>query len=291
MNLLKQESDVQKLVLDAFHSLPPQQQLVATYVLDNLREVPFLSVPQLAARSGASEATIVRFAQRIGYDGFSSLKSALLSAVREKVIPTSAAAEALKSVPEGDVLTAVALQETENINVSMDRLDRRIVEDAADALFAADHILTFGMGISSHLSELFAYLLGQLGLRAQPLPKGYSSPLEPVVSLRPADAIVVFSFPPYSKPTLEVTRAARRRRAATVAICDRPTAPVASLVDYVLPVRTTNMMYSNSFAAISVLLNGLTTTIAMRHPEEAAAAVTAITNILDEDDGVIGSIP
>ncbi|NJN64892.1 MAG: hypothetical protein HC882_08415, partial [Acidobacteria bacterium] len=46
-------------VLDALESLPPQQQIVAEHLLDHLSEAPFLSVPELAQRTGASEATIV----------------------------------------------------------------------------------------------------------------------------------------------------------------------------------------------------------------------------------------
>lgn len=288
MTLLKPESDFQQLVLEAYQSLPPQQQLVATFMLDHLREVPFLSVPDLAIRSGASEATIVRFAQRIGYDGYASLKAALLQAVREKVVPSSATVEALSRVPEGeDVVTEVATLEMDNINTSIENLDRDLVDAVADALFEATLIHTFGMGISAYLSELFAYLLTQIGLRAQALPRGYSSPLEPLINLQPTEAVVVFSLPPYSLPTLEVAKVARSRRTTTIAVCDRATAPVASIANHAIPVRTTNMMYTNSFAALSVLLNALTTTIAMRHPEFAADAVTRITNIFDEDSHLI----
>lgn len=288
--LLQAETDFKKLVLEAFSGLPPQQQLAATFMLDHLREVPFLSVPELATRSGASEATIVRFAQRIGYDGFAGLKAALLEAVREKVVPTSeAAAEALSRVPKGDdVLNEVARLEVENITVSIEDLDRALVSAVADALFTAEYVHTFGMGISSHLAELFAYLLMQLGLRARALPRGSSSPLEALVRLGADEAVVLFSFPPYSRPTLEIADLASARGATIVAICDHATAPVATRAAYAIPVRTTNMMYTNSFAAISVLLNGLTTEIAIRHSEEVARAVSRITGILDDDQNVLG---
>ncbi len=287
MKLLKPETDVQKLVLTHYEALPPQQQLVAKFMLDNLREVAFLSVPDLSQRCGASEATIVRFAQRIGYDGYSGLKAALLEAVREKVLPTSvAASEALARIPEGDPLTAVAQQETANINRSLEDLDRSLVTTVADALFEAEHIYTFGRGVSSYLAGVCAYLLTQVGLRANALYPGYSSPLEPLVMLKPEDVVVVITFPPYSKPTLSVARAAVRQAATVVAIVDRLSAPISTVATHTLPVRTENMMYTNSFASVSALLNGLVTTIALRHPEEVAQAVKAITEILETDDAV-----
>jgi DNA-binding MurR/RpiR family transcriptional regulator len=286
MALLKPEVDFQHIVIEAFHTLPPQQQLVATYMLDHLKEVPFLSVPELADRSGASEATIVRFAQRIGYAGFSSLKAALLQGVREKVAAVAMDVEA--PTLDGDVLEEVARLETANIGASVESLDREQMNEVADALFEARQVHTFGTGISSHLSELLAYLLSQIGLRARTLPLCHSSPLEPLIALDPQDVVVVFSFPPYSRPALDVARSARARGATVVAVCDRATAPEAAHASHTMPVRSTNMDFTNSFAAVSVLLNGLTTTIARRHPEEAAAAVSALSAIRGADVRVMG---
>jgi DNA-binding MurR/RpiR family transcriptional regulator len=289
MALLKPEAEFQQVVIDAFHGLPPQQQLVATFMLDHLREVPFLSVPELADRSGASEATIVRFAQRIGYTGFSSLKSALLQAVREKVASPTAPDDLTDRAPGGDVLEEVARLETENIGASVESLDRALMAEVADALFEARQVNTFGLGISSHFSELAAYLLSRIGIRVRTLPRGYSSPLEPLIALDQSDVVMVFSFPPYLQPTLDVARAARSRGATVVAVCDRATAPVAAHATFTIPVRSANMTFTTSFAAVSVMLNALTATIAVCHPAEAAAAASAITAILGGDDHVIGA--
>ena len=62
-------------MLAQFEGLPAQQQAAASFFLDHLKDVPFLSVPELARRARVSEATIVRLAQRLGYSGFSDLKA------------------------------------------------------------------------------------------------------------------------------------------------------------------------------------------------------------------------
>ncbi|MEX1362859.1 MAG: MurR/RpiR family transcriptional regulator [Nannocystaceae bacterium] len=285
--LLKRESDFKRLVVEHYGKLPRQQQLVADFMLDHLEEVPLLSVPELSGRSGASEATVVRFAQRIGYDGFASLRADLLEAVRQKVVPDDGAAAMFARVPQGDTFDAIAEQEMGNIQRSIASLDRAAATAVADALFRADSVCCYGVGISAHLAALTAYLLAQIGLRAQVIPATFSSPLEPLVSLRQQDAVLVLSLPPYSRASLDVIRAARDRGATTVAICDRITAPAAALADHVLTVKTENMMYTNSFAAISALLNGLATTIAVRHPDAVADKVAQISALLDSTTEVI----
>ncbi|MCB9635786.1 MAG: MurR/RpiR family transcriptional regulator [Sandaracinus sp.] len=279
------EADFRRRVVDTYEELPPQQQLVADWVLDHLKDVPFASVPDLAARSGASEATVVRFAQRLGFDGFTGLRNELIEVLREEVQPEPRGNPALVRMPEGDTLAAVARQEAGNIHRSIDALDRAVVSAVADLLFEAEHVYVYGRGISAHLAGLASYLLLQLGRPSSVVSPALGSPREALVAVRSVDALLVLSFPPYSKDTVELARAAARSGCAVVGITDRETAPIASSCTHVLPVRCENMMYTGSVSAVSALLNGLCTEIAVRHPERTAAAVERITALLAEDDG------
>lgn len=280
------EQDFRALVREHYQSLPPQQELVAQYLLDNLRDVPFLSVPELAVKSGASEATVVRFAQRIGYSGFSGLKMDLLDVLRDKVVPRS---QELTQARPGDIesLRAVTRQELQNLERTLEELDRDAFRKVATALFRADHIYTFGSGISSYFAELLSYLMTQIGLRSTTLSTRFSSPLEQLVVLRPTDLLVVFSFPPYSRATLDMLEKTADMGLPTTAICDRETAPAAAKARHFLTVRTDNMLFTNAFGAMAMLLNALTTEIAVRHQDQALEAVARINRILDEDQDVI----
>lgn len=290
MKLAERETDFRKLVVQRFEELPPQQQTAAEYMLEHLRDVPFLSVPELARRSGASEATIVRLAQRLGYDGFSGLKADLLEALRERVRPPSALGaemETLAATTTADeTMAAVARQEVSNIQKSLEELESKAFQQVASALFRADHVYAFGLGISAHLAELLCYLLSQIGLRATPVPTSLSTPLEQLVGLRPTDLLFVFSFPPYSRQTIELVRGAGGRGIPSVAVTDRATAPVATVARHVLTVRTENMMFTNSVGALSVLLNALVTEIAVRHRDHAVEAVSELNRLYEEDEGL-----
>jgi len=287
MRALTSDRAFRDRIVERFDGLPPQQRVVAEWFLDHLPDIPFLSVPELARRCGASDATVVRFCQSLGYDGFGSLKADLLEALRRRLGRDSDEVADEGADPH-DTLAAVGRQEVGNVERSLLELDRPAFAAAASALFRADHVYTFGLGISSHLSGLLAYLLTQIGLRASRLPTGFSSPLEAAVPLRPSDLLVVFSFPPYSKATVELVASATGRGIPTLAISDRPTAPAATAARHALTVRSDNMMFTNSFAAVSVLLNALVTEIAVRHRGHAVEAVSEISRILQGDDDLIG---
>ena len=65
--------------------LTPSFQRIAEYILDNTLEVAFLTATELSNKVEVDPATVVRFAQEIGYSGSRDLLSDIQSYVRGKV--------------------------------------------------------------------------------------------------------------------------------------------------------------------------------------------------------------
>lgn len=269
-------------------SLPRQQRLMAEYVLEHLTTVPFLSVPELSRRVGVSEATVVRFAQRLGYPGFSELKMELVDILQDHLHRGDD--ETTEEVAN-DIFASVADLEISNINRTVEALDRALFTEIGEALFRASSVFTFGMGVSAHLAELAAYNLLQVGLHTHNLSTRFSSPLEQLVAAKLTDLVMVFSLPPYSRQGLDMLAEAKKIGIQTVAITDRVTAPAARLATWTLPVKSDNMMFTNAVAAVTVLLNALATEIATSHREHAVAALSRINRVLAEDEDVLTSKP
>ncbi len=261
--------------------LSPQQRKIAEYSLEHMQEIPFLSVPELAERTGASEATVVRFCQRIGYSGYADLKMALIDLAREEMKSSNTEQDERSDTDIGkDFLAAMAKLEQQNIQRTLDHIDRGSVSKAAASLFKADHIFSFGLGISAYLADFAAYLFTEYGLRSTCLTTRYTSPREQLVVLRPTDLVVAFSFPPYSRQTLEVLEEARERGVPTVVMTDRPTAPAVALANEALVVSSHGMSFNNATSAATVVLNAIVLEIAARHRGETTDAISRINRIL-----------
>jgi len=285
MVAITSEDDFRELVLRHLERLPPQQQLIAEFLLGHLEELPFISVPSLASRIKVSEATVVRFAQRIGFDGFAGMKAALTELVRGRV--ASRGSEPALPEERGELLAGVIIEEIANIRQLGDEIRESALRDAAGAVFGANHVYCFGLGISSILADLSGYLLTQVGVRASILSTRFSSPLEQTVMLRPGDLLLVFSYPPFSSQTVAMVRDASERGIATVAVTDRLTAPVAPHASHLFRVRSNNRMYTNALGAATVFLNALVTEIAALHGDYASEAVGRINRILSRDENLI----
>ena len=272
-------------LLSHVNELSRQQRLIADYLLDHLQEVPFLSVPQLAERAGASEATVVRFCRSIGFKGFSDMKMAVVESLRKEL--RSPGATPGSEAAASDVLTAVAELEHHNINRTLENIDRRAFRRVATLLHRADHVFTFGLGISAQLAELASYLMTEHGLRANRLSTHFTSPREQLVTMRPGDVLLVFSFPPYSRQTLEMLEEARERGMRTVAITDRAAAPAVALAHEALRVSSHGMTFTNATSSTTVLLNALAVEIASHHRDDTVDALSRINRILSEGSQLV----
>ena len=268
------------------NQLSRQQRLIAEYLLDNLQEVPFLSVPQLAQRSGASEATVVRLCQSIGFNGFSDMKMEVVENLREEMNALGTE-QAGRESPSADILDAVAELERHNIRTTLDNIDRASFARVAALLYEADHTFTFGLGISAHLAELATYLFTEHGLRANCFSTHFTSPREQLVTMRPGDVLMAFSFPPYSRQTLEMLEEATGRGMTTIAITDRLGAPAAALASASLVVSTHGMTFTNATSSTNVLLNALVVEIAARHRGDTVDALSNINRILQDRNDLV----
>jgi DNA-binding MurR/RpiR family transcriptional regulator len=281
LSVVSQDSygSLRERLLTHIPSLSRQQKLIAEYLLDNLQEVPLLSVPQLAERSGASEATVVRLCQSIGFSGFSDMKMEVVETLRREMHSQTFAGDK-ETGQTADVLEAVAELERHNISTTLGSIDREAFQRVAATLFQADHIFTFGLGISANLAELAAYLFTEHGLRANRISTQFTSPREQLVTMREGDVLVAFSFPPYSRQTLEVISEAKARGMETIAITDRLAAPAVPISDTALVVSSHGMTFTNATSSTNVLLNALVVEIASQHKGDAVDALSSINRIL-----------
>lgn len=67
-----------------FEELFPAEKKTAQYILDHLEEVTLLNISQLAKKAHASEASIVRMAKYLGYNGFFQMRLLLSNDVAQK---------------------------------------------------------------------------------------------------------------------------------------------------------------------------------------------------------------
>ncbi|MGH7495225.1 MAG: MurR/RpiR family transcriptional regulator [bacterium] len=264
------QTGLERKILALYQRLPANQKKVADYFLHRPNDFSFLTTDAMAEALHVSKATVVRFAQNLGYDGFPALRNEILQTLQANLEPADRFMLALAKHSPDEALTLVAEHEVQNINQTILHLDRRALREVVEMLLGAARVFTMGLGISELLAKILAYELNQVAIDARPFSSGTLRFVEHLVLARDKDIVVGFSFPPYSRETVEGAAYARKKNIPLIAITDKLAAPITFHAAKVLVVRTKNMLYTNSISAISVVINALVTEIALLNKREVS---------------------
>lgn len=271
---------LEKVIFDTYKGLPKNQKLIADFILKSPNEAAFLSVIEIGDKCGVSKATVVRFAQSIGFNGFLEFRNALQSAVHKKYTYM----DRLPSLSESDkdTIFEVAKQDVENINQTIEAIHPAEFNQIINLIRNAKCINTYGLGISALMADILAYSLNQVAVKAQSTASAHLTFEEQLMFMGSDDLLVVFSFPPYSKGTIEAARLAFEKKVPVVAITDSPNSPAARFAVNKLIVKSENLLFTNSFAAISVIINAITTEISVRDKVKTLRFIKQINGMLNK---------
>ncbi len=226
-----QERGALSLISDALPNLTGAMQKVAQFILNWPQETINLTINDLSARIGVSDASIVRFAQTLGYPGFHALR---LRLAEDIVSPMSIVHEDL--MPEDKPVTAVqkammlglrSLEDTIRI------LDMTALEAAIQAICNARQIVLFASGNSIPIAMDLNFRLTKIGLPS------YSA-IDPTMQemqaslTTPEDVAMGISHTGSSKDTVYALGLAQQREARTICITNHTESPLTRHSDICL---------------------------------------------------------
>lgn len=278
---------IKEKIKGKYNSLPRNQKKVADYFIDNFDRIPFLNVQDIAKSSGTSVASVVRFAQRAGFEGFSEIRDAIADSFQDQFNSKIIFPLFDKHSAKEDLLTEVANVDIANINSTLNLIERRTFDDVINRIQKAERVFTAGLGISYLLSEILAYQLTQVGIDSTVLKHTHTLFHEQVLFMKKKDLLIVFSFPPYSKETVDAAQFAEKRNIDVIAITNKNASPVTFYTKANLIVKSENMLFTNSFAAISVLINAIATACALKKKSRAQKVLKETEEIMVSQNQVI----
>ena len=121
---------LEALVYDNYKSLNENDKYIWKYILNNKKECENMSIQDLAANCNVSHTTILRFAQKLGLNGYSELKFYLKLENKKKYV-----------FDKEEILNV-----SDDIKKTIDTLISRDFSDLCKLLDESDRIYAFGTG-------------------------------------------------------------------------------------------------------------------------------------------------
>ena len=237
--------------------LSNRQRMVAQYILTEYEEAAFLTAAKLAEVSDVSEATVIRFANHMGYDRYSEMQKDLREAMRGKLSQMD------RFQRTGDLKNHSSMMQT--VIRSM-RTDIRSIEQTLVSLHEGEleavvkwiansrRVYVVGThseyGIACYFASTLCWIRDGVFL----IDQTHSPAFDAMADAGGEDVVVALSFPPYPAATVRYLEAATKRGARGVAITDSPLSPLVKRAKYSLYAQDEKLFFAdNSAPTISLL--------------------------------------
>ena len=262
-------------------ALPKRLIQVADFAVGHPQEIAFGRVADLAAQAGVQPSTMVRFAQALGYAGFTDLQAVFRAHARQRWPEHRERLESLAhalpnqqraAAPEPAGLLRGFLHAA---RVSIDHLeqsiDRHALDQAVDVLARARTISLIGTRRVYPVAIYLAYALGTLGARSELADQQGGLSQRRIDLLDETDAVLAVSFTPYASETLALVQQAAGRGVPVVAITDSPFSPLAQFARVWIEVAETDLGGFRSLSATLALATTLCVALAARRASPEAS--------------------
>jgi DNA-binding MurR/RpiR family transcriptional regulator len=253
-------SDLATHIAERAASLPPAERRVAEIVLADPAVAAFATVAELGRRARTSGATVVRLADRLGYEGWVGLQAAVRAEVDQQLRP---AAVRIRERASGDVLSGTAAREADNVHRTFDGIDRARFDEAVALL--ADRERRVRVLAGSAQAGIGTMLGDALDLLRTDVEVVTGSPLHVHRSLAhtaPGDVLVAIDLRRYERWVLDALDATVTARGVVIALTDSHLSPLAGLATITFVVAAEGAGPFDSHVGSLALTNALVTGVA-----------------------------
>ena len=259
-------------------SLTATEQRVADYILDHPESVLKFSVAELAAGSGASDATVTRSIRKLGMSSYTEMQVLL---ARSTVAPV----KLLNSeIDEGDSISDVAFKVFGSIinavTLTRDTVPPTQLEIAADLLFDARQIFLVGFGNSASSVSDFQQKLLRLGRPVKVQFDPHLLLIDIINYAGPEDVCFAISHSGHSKLVVDAVTLCRERGCKIISLTDNAPSPIRELADISLFTMSSETQF-NTYASASkiaqyAICNVLYTIMSYKHEDLAVKNFTDV---------------
>lgn len=213
------ERSIQAKVHQVQGRLPAAQRRVADLAVAEPEALAFGTAQTVAERTGTSAPTVLRFAEALGFDGYTSLRDAIRQELSDRLRWASSRLEQPVHAPLFDRAREAELA---NVDQTLAGLDPAVVDEAVTLLSDPERriwVLPSSQlaGVGSRFADELSLIRGRVRLVDGPDFRIHTA----LAGVTPGDVLVTFDIQRHEAWLVRAQRRAVRRGAVPVAVTDR----------------------------------------------------------------------
>lgn len=219
---------------------------IADCIKSRKEDVVDMTVAELAAASGTSDATVSRFCRRCGFKSFQNLKMALAREVLEEKQKAIQVSNDIDRSDKGQSLQNILANKVAELTETVNLMDEEALEQALQLLEQAELVQVAAVGNTAPTALDCAFKLNQLGIRAV---SGtiWEGETARAFNLADKDVLLVISNSGTSRRLQALAEGVKENGAKIIVVTNNSASPLALLADVVLVTATREKLLTEDF--------------------------------------------
>ncbi|MDR7811457.1 MurR/RpiR family transcriptional regulator [Lacrimispora sp.] len=243
-------------------------QKIIEYISSHTDVFLFMTIGQLSASLGLSDATVSRFARHVGCKDFKELKHVVIQQSTEHRPVQKIAAPLLQETEF--TLQNWLLRQQHCLQKTLEQLDTSEFECAIRSIQEAKCIFIYAKNASFSLGQLLFFRLRRLGLSVVLLPSGGAEVLEGLAQAGAGDLVIMFNISRVSREGNMILKYQKIAAYHTLAFTSRLYVPDKQKADIQLYVYQGEEKEYHSMSAPIAVVDGLVVALSDRMGFESA---------------------
>ena len=254
---------------EKFNKMSKSHKKLATFVIDHYEQAAFMTAAKLAKAVGTSEATVVRFAYALEYEGYPEFQESLAEWVKKKLNTVQSIGAKYAASSQAEILSSVLSSDVEKIEDTMEHMDIQAFETAVNIILSAKHVYIIGLRSCRPLAQFLHFYLNLIRGDVNLLDStSTSETFEQMLRINEKDAVIGISFPRYSMRNLKAMEMANDKNAKVITITDTIHSPMCLYSACNLLARSDMVSIVDSLVAPLSVINALVVTLCLKRPDE-----------------------
>jgi DNA-binding MurR/RpiR family transcriptional regulator len=225
--------DILSLIRSSYNSFTNTEKKVADYILENIKDVIYMSITDLADACNVGESSVFRFCKTMDLKGYQEFKIALAHSLSLDEGAPVLSSEITKQDTIGDLSSKILTTNVNALTETFNLINEKEISNAIDAMINANRIHFFGVGASLMTAMEAKNKFMRITNKTE---CSLDSHLQIMTAalLTEEDVAILISYSGSTKDTIDVAKLAKENRAKLICITRFAKSPLTNYSDITL---------------------------------------------------------
>ncbi|MGL5378437.1 MurR/RpiR family transcriptional regulator [Clostridium sp.] len=222
--------------------LTKSQESLTKYMKENIEDVAYKSISEIAKENGVGDATITRFVKRFGFNSFQEFKLTIAKETygerEENIInPSITQEDGINEVASKLVKSSVEVLEN-NLKI----LDTNKINYCIDKILNANKVYFIGIGYSGNIAMEASYKFMRIGLNCNGLADGHTMIMLSSI-MNKDDLVISISHTGDTKEIITASKLAKENNVTVIGITSNEKSELNEISDVVIPYTSNESLF------------------------------------------------